>query len=236
MIPPRALFFPRRFIFLRFSAVAAYDNQDRIARFSNYGKDSVHIGAPGVSIYSTDLNGYRFGDGTSFAAPFVTGTAALLKAFVPTLDSASLKERILATSDVISYYEKEKLQSAGRVNAYNALVNHRPPRPVAPANWISYQDSASTPHPYTNNLTLSFRFDHPGATHVRVHFAAFDTEAGCDKVTLRDRQNRVVAIYSGKLGEFWSADALGDVLVVEFQSDYAVTAYGFDIDSMQIAE
>ena len=59
-------------------AVAATTNTDTRASFSNYGAKTVHLGAPGVSILSTILNGqYGFSSGTSMATPHVSGAGAL---------------------------------------------------------------------------------------------------------------------------------------------------------------
>jgi len=60
--------------------VGASDIYDNRAWFSNFSATAVDLFAPGDSIYSTRyLGGYRYGDGTSYAAPFVAGVAALIK-------------------------------------------------------------------------------------------------------------------------------------------------------------
>ena len=59
--------------------VAATDLVDRKAPFSNYGGD-VYVDAPGVNIFSAYPGGYYSGvSGTSFSAPVVAGTAALIR-------------------------------------------------------------------------------------------------------------------------------------------------------------
>lgn len=229
----RSPIYPASFRLPTLVSVAAYDNRDHLASFSNYGKETVHLGAPGVAVYGPSPGGYRFGEGTSFAAPFVAGGAALVKSFSPGLTLQQLRERLFATTEPIHYYEKERSQTGGRLNLFNLLRDVRPPRPKAPSTWDARVFTGATPHPYLNNQTVRFELNSPGDAHVRVHFRGFSTESCCDRVVLKDKNLREVASYSGKLGDFWSADAIGDTLIIEFTPDYSVGDYGFEIDSAQ---
>ena len=114
--------------------VAAVDRFDNFTFFSNYGQNSVSVAAPGAAITSTvprgfvglsDEASYAGGDGfngTSFAAPHVTGIAALLAAKEPELTPAQIKTRIMDTSEPILPLAG-KVKASGRANAYNALAN-----------------------------------------------------------------------------------------------------------------
>lgn len=98
---------------------------------SNYGKKSVDIYAPGKDIYSTtkkkdDDTDYRFayncGSGTSFAAPYVTGVAALLLSYNPNLTPVELKSAIINGADVIDITIPDgSKQSVKRLNAFKAI-------------------------------------------------------------------------------------------------------------------
>jgi subtilisin family serine protease len=101
--------------------VGASDAKGEAADFSNYGKRDVDVFAPGVDIYSTlPYNQYRSMDGTSMAAPVVTGLAALIREYYPTLTAVQVRD-IIVHSVVKRPQLEDKCASGGLVNAYSAL-------------------------------------------------------------------------------------------------------------------
>ncbi|MBB4091026.1 S8 family peptidase [Salinibacter ruber] len=69
------------------------------ASFSNYGAERVDVFAPGHSIYSTvPDDAYERNDGTSMAAPMVSGLAALIMAYYPSLTATDVRTIILETA------------------------------------------------------------------------------------------------------------------------------------------
>lgn len=77
-------------------AVAATTPADSLATFSQYGRHSVHVAAPGSAIYSTAPgNSYATHSGTSMATPHVTGLAALIKSARPSADWRGIKNLLL---------------------------------------------------------------------------------------------------------------------------------------------
>ena len=101
-------------------SVAAHDEAGNLACFSNYGRTTVDLAAPGVEIQSTVVDGNELQfSGTSQAAPLVSLTSALL--FSQGLSEPSVvKQRILVSVDVLPEY-RGKLTSEGKLNVAKAL-------------------------------------------------------------------------------------------------------------------
>jgi serine protease len=135
-----ALFLPASYYLPNMIAVAASNHTDAKAGFSNYGRRTVHVGAPGQDILSTvPGNSYDTFSGTSMATPHVTGLTALIKAQFPSFTWYQIRNRILATGDVTTGMQNVTI-SDRRINAYGALTCNNVPffgiwRPFATASW-----------------------------------------------------------------------------------------------------
>ena len=123
-------------------AVAATDTTDTRASFSTQGS-YVDIAAPGRAIVSTvptypskaSTRSYAAFNGTSQAAPFVAGVAALIWSREPALTATQVRERLLATADDLGAPGRDDAFGAGRVNALRAVSSPvtAPPPVTAPA-------------------------------------------------------------------------------------------------------
>lgn len=210
-------------------SVAAIDNRGQIASFSNYGKTKVHVGAPGVNIYSSiSGGGYDSWSGTSMATPHVSGMAVLLATNEPNLTNVEMKERIIATSKPIAGLRGKS--RGGLVNAYAMLTNTLPaPDPNDPINWQTVPVNISSAHPYKEKTNETYEVRVPGAKQIALYFSKFDTERDYDKIELFDANGKKVATISGKNDDSFSTPVDGEYVKIVFTSDDSVNRYGFDI-------
>ncbi len=142
-------------------AVAATDNKDSLAYFSNYGLTTVDLGAPGVSVFSTIKGGsYDYFSGTSMATPHVSGAAILILSGC-NLNTSELKANILNNVDPITSLAG-KTVTGGRLNVSKAIsACNVPPAPdfslsTTPSTQTVVQGASAS---YTINILPSGGFD-----------------------------------------------------------------------------
>ncbi|MDH7446302.1 S8 family peptidase [Aquimarina sp. 2201CG14-23] len=106
-----------------------------VADFSNYGQNNVDAFAPGVKIWATTpSNTYEYLQGTSMAAPAVSGVAALIRSYYPKLKASQVKQilmnsgvstnaTVVVGGEATNTDKFTKLSKSGKmVNLYNALI------------------------------------------------------------------------------------------------------------------
>lgn len=107
-------------------SVAATDNQDNLASFSDYGAKTVDLAAPGVDIMTTNSvylgGGYALNgiSGTSFSSPIVAGAVGLLKTYRPDASAVEIRKALIDSADPLPSLQN-KVVSGGRLNITRAL-------------------------------------------------------------------------------------------------------------------
>jgi subtilisin family serine protease len=104
-------------------SVAATTRTDALASWSNFGATTVHLGAPGLDIFScwnTMDNSYQYYSGTSMAAAYVSGACALVWSHFPGENYRQIITRVLAAADPLPSLAG-KCVTGGRLNLQKAL-------------------------------------------------------------------------------------------------------------------
>jgi len=116
------VYFPASYKLKNIISVAAHDNNSKILSFSNFGKSSVHLMAPGFKIIGP-VPGNKFGvmTGTSQATAFVTGVASLLISHFPDLKPSQIKEILISSSLKKEESLKRNKLIGGKLNALRAF-------------------------------------------------------------------------------------------------------------------
>lgn len=165
-------------------AVASHDRNGQRSDFSNVGRETVHMAAPGSAILSAvPGDDYATFSGTSMAAPHVTGAAALLLALQPGSGYADLKEWLMQGITPAPTWMPLTI-AGGRLNVdAGARLAHLPAqvRPVTDLVALSEEGDTSVFLSWSNPTNASF-------DHVLIRR---DTEAFPDTWTAGD------LVYSG---------------------------------------
>ncbi len=222
-------------------SVAATDRRDRLSSFSNYG-DSVALAAPGSDIVSTwPGEDWKYLSGTSMAAPFVAGAIALLRELAPQHSVSDLRRALLETVQELPE-NPDMVASGGRLDTAASLSwlaeelgvggeSDAPSGPVedeAPIDWIWVPHVIQSSHPYTTQLDKEWLVEAPAnARELRLHFESIDVEEDYDWLRLSTTGGVELTSWTGDWAEVVSEPLPYRSIVVNLETDYSVTDWGF---------
>ncbi|WP_435011876.1 S8 family serine peptidase (plasmid) [Tundrisphaera lichenicola] len=151
---PSLAYYPASYNLPNLISVASVDTDGSLSSFSNYGRNTVSLAAPGSNIVSTWPGGGYFNySGTSMATPYVTGVISLLAGVFPGASASWLVDRVLSTVKPLASLTNLTI-TGGIVDAFSAInaPNIAGPRLVSssPNNDVSGSQDR-----------VSVRFDRP---------------------------------------------------------------------------
>ncbi len=150
-------------------SIAATNDSDVLASFSNYGATSVSLASPGVSILSfAKGSSYKFMSGTSMATPFVAGLAAMVLRENENLTGYQLKNILLASATPVNGLGG-KVSSGARISALNAISYVRNMGQGGDSNQPMYSAQSSDSMSSSSNSSFS-----TGCGRVGTHSDDFD--------------------------------------------------------------
>ncbi len=224
-------------------SVAASDQLDDVTSWSQYGSVSVDVVAPGENICTTKVNnGYTcsqtiesdsYIDGTSFAAPYVAGVAALIKSEFPDADYLEIKGRIMAGVEAQTTAQ-DKVSSGGRVNANVALTVAA--TPVLVVNTISVDASGNGTIDPNETVDLAIGLENiwSNSTAVSAMLSTTDSEISIASAAKSfgniAKGGSAIATYSITLGDVAGHRLIPFSLVITAAGGYTETRY-FNLDT-----
>jgi thermitase len=156
-------------------AVAATDQNDDKASFSNYGS-WVDIAAPGVNIRSTVVNNnYEYYQGTSMACPYVSGTMALVVSQNPNLSNREVVDKVLNAADKID--RLNSVSNGRRLNTAKA-VTPTTTDTTAPGTPVVTDEGQTTTN--QNQLYASWASSDPESGIAEYQYAIGTTQGATD--------------------------------------------------------
>ncbi len=145
-------------------SVGSVDEYMNVANTSSRGPSNCSTGffpnlaAPGVGIYTSDLSPfgalYTIVDGTSFAAPHLSGIIALLKSAVPTASHDDIRSALYSSAVDLGAPGQDNVTGYGMVDAYQALLKLRCPTGEMDSDGDGWYDACDNCITYSNKSQL----------------------------------------------------------------------------------
>jgi hypothetical protein len=214
-------------------SVAATDNRDQLAVFSNYGYKEVDIAAPGVNIRSTyprkiaEEEGtkddpYRVFSGTSMATPHVVGAAALVLGMHKDLRKhpAELKKLLMESADWLPQLAG-RVRSGGRLNVGRAVLRDVKPF-LDDKNWKEREYAWASPSLPEGHVDVQHTIKQEGVKAIQAHISSNLMDA-MDLSAVYDGALRLVSFIPADLvsmparnKDYWTPVVYGDSVTLRF--------------------